>query len=241
MATQGDATQHEPLAGTLASLSHPVRLAILELLHEPRVLKEIRVQRRGPDDDRGRVLARQTVREHLDRLVEEGFVQPRETERSYGNTREYVLDHRRLFEISETLRGLARRRPHAELGGRTRRKGEVVPPDLPEGPVLVLVGGLERGRVFELDAGEQGSWIVGRRRDAEISLDYDPFVSADNTEIACVEGTFHVRDLPGSRNGTRLNFEKIDPGARAALQCGDLIGVGRTLLLFRHRSRSGLA
>lgn len=234
MTEEGDAERQQPLADTLSSLANPVRLAILNLLQEPRVLKDIRVKRPA-SDGRDRVLARQTVREHLDRLAEEELVRSRQTERSYGNTREYVLDHRRLFEISETIRQLARRRPHAELGGPTLGGVHAAHSEIPEGPVLVLVGGLETGRVFELGESDQERWIVGRRRDADISLDYDPFVSADNAEIQCEDGRFHVRDLPESRNGTRLNFQQMDPGGTEPLRCGDTIGVGRSLLLFRHR------
>lgn len=234
MAAEADAERQQPLADTLSSLANPVRLAILNLLQEPRVLKDIRIKR-PTSDGRRRVLARQTVREHLDRLAEEDLVRSRETERSYGNTREYVLDHRRLFEISETIRQLARRRPQAELGGPTLGGVHAAHSEIPEGPVLVLAGGLERGRVFELGASSQERWVVGRRRDADISLDYDPFVSADNAEVRLEEGRFHVRDLPESRNGTRLNFQKLEPGGAKPLQCGDTIGVGRSLLLFRNR------
>lgn len=46
-----------------------------------------------------------------------------------------------------------------------------------------------------------------------------------------------LEDLPGSRNGTTLNFLPLPRGGRSELHHGDLIGVGRSLRLFREGGR----
>src|ERR1041385_4298776 len=70
----------EALAEALDVLSKPVRLAIARALKEPRCLSEIAIAPSVNSREsrfRGTLLARQTVKEHLDRLVAVGIVSAR--------------------------------------------------------------------------------------------------------------------------------------------------------------------
>ena len=220
--------EDEALATTLAALSNPVRVAILRQLRTPRVLSDIRVLATEPDEQgsAARPLSRQAVRQHLDRLMEVGIV----ARTSESATSPYTVDHRRIFATSEDLRALAALRPADDPEGHTEtldRRGQNRPA---QGPRLALVRGLGEGAVYPLDAG--ASWVIGRRRDAQVPLDYDPFVSSENARVQKAEGAYTLEDLPGSRNGTTLNFRPLKPGERARLKHGDLVGVGRSALLY---------
>lgn len=210
------------------ALANPVRLELLRHLRTPRTLSEISVQA-GEGD---RPLSRQAVREHVDRLLDAGLVDVRETERNRGPTVEYVLNPPALYALMEEFRALAKLRSAAQL------ERETMPGQPPAGvepprPCLVLVKGVDEGRVYDLATGARDEWLVGRRRGIAISLDFDPFVSTENTRISWDGGQHLVEDLPSSRNGTSVNFRLLAPGERAALRTGDVLGVGRSLLLYR--------
>ncbi|HWH08571.1 MAG TPA: FHA domain-containing protein, partial [Candidatus Thermoplasmatota archaeon] len=142
----------------------------------------------------------------------------------------YTLDHRRIFAAAESLRAFAALRPLDDPEGRTEAADAPDPRRTPRGPRLALVRGLGEGTVHRLDEGAE--WLIGRRRDAHVPLDYDPFVSAENARVQKVGSDFVLEDLPGSRNGTTLNFRRLEPGERAKLRHGDLVGVGHSALLF---------
>ncbi len=182
-----------------------------------------------------RNLARQSVKEHLERLVATGTVLTREAARHRGPTIEYVLNNQALFALSEDLRELARLKPVAEL------EQETAPETAPRhgfelaGPCLVLVKGVDEGRVFPLPPPATGDrrWVVGRRRSADVSLDFDPFASSDSAVVLAEGGRFFVEDVVDSRNGTTLNLQPLPRGGREPLRNGDIVGVGRSLLVFR--------
>jgi pSer/pThr/pTyr-binding forkhead associated (FHA) protein len=67
-------------------------------------------------------------------------------------------------------------------------------------------------------------FIVGRAPGCELRL-ADPRVSGEHAAIYFEEGHWRLRDLASS-NGTRLNGEPIQPGARHALLRGDVITFG---------------
>lgn len=233
---EGASAVDPKLSEALAALGNPVRLALLRQLRLPRALSEIRVSVRGEDGSPERLLARQTVKEHLDRLVQVGFVVTREAERGYGATVEYVLNHQTVFAASEELRELAKLRPEAEVAAATRPGGSAArQPGVAEGPSLVLVRGLGEGRLFDVTPPPTGrrEWVIGRRRGLPVTLDFDPYVSTENAIVLWEDGVHFVQDVAESRNGTTLNFEPLPRGTRRALRTGDLIGVGRTLLMFR--------
>lgn len=223
------------LTQALEVLASPVRLSIVRQLREPKVLKEIEVtsSRAGPGSE-DRPLARQTVKEHLDGLVEVGVVTPREVQRDYGPTVEYVVNNQVLYAIAERLRGLAGLRPRDPPEDETFEGDETREGSRAEGPALVLVKGLDEGRTFPLEGDDgRGRWTLGRRREADVPLDFDPYVSRRNTLLHRDDGDIYVEDLEESRNGTRVNFELVPTGTRQPLEDGDLVGVGRSLLLFR--------
>lgn len=220
------------VAEALGALAHDVRVALLRELRTPKALREVEIRVREADG-RERPLARQTVKEHLDRLVEAGAVLARDAERAYGPTVEYVVNHQALYALSEELLSLARLRPLAEIENATVAQDAARSGDPAEGPRLVLVKGVDEGRTFDLRPGARTSWVLGRRRGADIPLDHDPFVSSDNARVVWDGSRYLVEDLPDSRNGTRLNFAPLAKGTRHPLASGDVIGVGRTLLVFR--------
>lgn len=227
--------QDQPLADALSGLASPTRLALLRLLRTPKALREIELLSSGSGEGAGRPLARQTIKEHLDKLAQIGVVLTREAQREYGPTTEYFLNHQTLFALSEEFRGLAKLRPAEEPQAVTVRAGTSPNHYAIRGPCLVLVKGLSEGVTFDLQPPTAGKpeWIVGRRRGVQVSLDFDPFVSSENSRIVLEQGTYKVEDLPDSRNGTQLNFRPVPKGIREPLRTGDLVGVGRSLLMFR--------
>ena len=233
MDLEAGAPQDDALSRSLTAIAHPSRLALLRQLRTPRTLREIQLP--APDEP-DRSISRQAVREHLDRLLAIGVVHAREATRDYGETTEYSLNHQAIYALAEEFRGLARLRPSFEpVGVTVARRPGAAEPRAPEGPCLVLVKGLDEGRSFPLVAQPGGSrqWTIGRRRGLDVSLDFDPFVSTENALVVWEDDAFAVQDLPDSRNGTTLNFAPLEKGERRGLRTSDVIGVGRSLLVFR--------
>ncbi len=220
------------LADALSALSNPVRLTLIRQLRDPHVLKELKVS--TPSSGRERPMSRQSVKEHLDRLISAGAVAARETERSYGPTIEYVVDHQRLFSLAEEFRELASVRPSLPPNGETiLSEGSGDGLDLDQ-PTLVLVRGLSEGRTFRVDPDADGTteWIIGRSLNVSVPLDFDPYVSKANSRIWYEDGTHFIEDLEESRNGTQVNWAPLGEST-CKLATGDIIGVGRSLLVFR--------
>lgn len=245
--TGSDAMHDDLLAQALGALASPTRLQILRALRTPKVLAEIHV--RAPESDRN--IARQTVREHLNKLIQVGMVTTREVDRAYGDTVEFVANHQTLYALSEEMRGLSRVRPAVDPGGSTVHSDKGRPRSTPEtpaaarapaqtsvGPRFVMVKGLDEGTSFPLRAASsaEGSarseWLIGRRRGIAIPLDFDPYVSSENSRITWRDGAHVIENLPDSRNGTTVNFSKLGVGEQRALRHGDIIGVGRSLLAY---------
>ncbi|MEA3190089.1 MAG: Inner rane component of cytoplasmic domain [Thermoplasmata archaeon] len=221
-------------ADALRALATPARIRLLRELRTPRTVTQITL--RGPETKAGgRILARQTVKQHLDRLVEMGIVVARDADRGRGTTLEYVVNHRALFSLSEEVRALARLRPAEPVAGLTQVFAPAPSPAHAPGPRLVLVKGLDEGQVFGLKppATGEAAWLIGRRRGLAVSLDFDASVSAENARIRFDGVGYRIEDLPHSRNGTQLNFETIAKGKQHPLEKGDIIGVGRSALVFQ--------
>lgn len=235
------AIDHERLGAYLRALSVPTRILLLQKLQMPHTPAEIQLPpfRRDPGLRGDRVLSRQTVESHLQKLEEAGLVRSRPTRRGGQVAREYLVNQERLFTMVDEVRRLALIRAatgDAPLGTRSRpatmaAQAEPAQVALPPGPALVLVAGPFEGRAFALDGA--GPWTLGRAKDARVCLDYDPFVSARNTEVARTGRGFEVRSLPESRNGTTLNWRLLGRGENAPLAPGDTLGVGRSLLVAR--------
>lgn len=234
----------EELEKRLKALSFSNRLELLELLRVPRTVDEIHLTPSAgvsaDEEDRQRPLSREAVRHHLERLDDAGLVRSELSQDPDGRSRKrYVLDESRLYALSETLRRLC----HRDGGddGALRRTqdgpGEVSRP-WPAAPRLVLVHGAPRQRAFALrnDALEPPrGWIVGRSPEAHVTLRYDPYVSAQNTEILPADDGFKIVNLRSARNGTGLNDRLLEPGEEHEVSHGDVVRVGSSVLVFHRR------
>jgi DNA-binding transcriptional ArsR family regulator len=221
------------LAHTLEVLASPTRLQILRDLRSPKALHEIRAAPSAPrpGENPERPLARQTVAHHLGHLVRCGLVR-----RLDGDPRapRFLLDAGRVFALVDTMRVLAQVRPvdggaasdetvgHGALGAL-----------LPRPPRLVLAYGREEGVGFSLDGPPGSQWRIGRSEACEVRLDYDVYLSRVNSVVERTQDGFVVHDVPPGRNGTSLNWERLPPGGTRDLRSGDLVGVGRSLLVLQ--------
>lgn len=221
-----------------SALAYSTRLELLHLLRFPHALPEIRLSARqvraGQNPER--LISRQALQEHLDRLIQIGVVTARESE-SGRPSREFVVNGQRLYQIMDEFWRVgtvfAGNAPTTEG---TATLGAVQATPLAPGPKLVLVRGLLEGKAFPLrraDLREGRGWIAGRKKGLHVALEYDPYVSLENSEIVPTEKGFEIMDLASSRNGTWVNWQPLPDGGRAALKSGDVIGVGRSLLVFR--------
>lgn len=224
---------HDSLADALRALAYPLRLELLETLDEPATLSEIRISplRGEQGASPARAAAMTTVAAHLDKLVEAGLVVTGQVEAGGKRLTTYTVNPQRVYAITEELRRVSLR--HGGRGRGEAETGTIVVPPAPrdaEGPRLVLVHGVYEGKVYPL-AGE-GPWAIGRRRDATIALDYDPFVSVEHARVERVDDVYRLVDDPESKNGTTLHWRALPKGGRAPLAHGDIVGVGRSLLVF---------
>ncbi|MCA1813012.1 MAG: FHA domain-containing protein [Halobacteriales archaeon] len=143
----------------------------------------------------------------------------------------------RLYQVMEEFRKVGTTVVGAPAGrDATIEAGPGAGPSMEPGPKLVLVHGLIEGKAFPLRRpdlkGERG-WVLGRKPGLHVSLDYDPYVSLENSEVLPEPDGYALVDLRSSRNGTWLNWRRLAKGERARLVPGDVIGVGRSLLVFR--------
>lgn len=225
----------------LKVLGSASRLGLLSQLRTPRTIDEVELeaspaQRANARPERP--ISRQAVQHHMDQLVEAGLVRVREARRPGRRALyEYVTDRARLFAVTEELRRLSavpastRLDPTRTMGLPQRSEHAAG-----EGARLVLVHGAEEGRTFPLTPNrraEPRGWVIGRASGVAVPLEYDPYVSTENAEIVRVGGSHRLLDLRTARNGTWLNWQRLDVGAETPLRTGDVIGVGRSLLLFR--------
>lgn len=226
-----------PLAEMFAALASPARLALLLELAAPKALSEIRLRAREPRGAGlapGRLLARQSVRHHLDGLLAAGFVRSVPRPRGELPGEDYVVDRERLFLLSEEVRRLASLLPRAPIAARSA-SGSAARPGAVPSPSLVIVHGLGEGRAFPLEAlGGDSAVVIGRREGAGVALDHDPFIAPEHARLTRdADGRWRIEDLAGGDGATSVNWAPVASGERAAIAHGDVLGVGRTLLLFR--------
>jgi hypothetical protein len=223
------------LAGFLTALGYAPRLELLDVLRFPHTLGDIRL---SPQRGRGgadRPAARQTIQQHLDMLAKVDLVRVEQVEKNGRMVRRYSVNPQKLYALTEDMRRLSTM--HAGRGGAGDVTGTLSASAAPEevqGPRLVLVHGVYEGKAFPLDAktAPDGRWVVGRKPGLPVSLDYDLYVSLENSLLVRDGARFAVQDLPGSKNGTSVNWRALPRGGTRALRGGDVIGVGRSLLLF---------
>lgn len=230
---------YESLGEFLRVLSYPARLRLLTQLRRPRGIGELlvapgkhRAQNR-PD----RPISRQAVLQHLGQMKDAGLVRARVSESKDNRGRlEYAADQARLFALLEDLRQVLQSGNAAALDSlETIQARPVAAAHLTPGPKLILVYGAYPGRVFPLPKKDdtRRGWVVGRKPGSQVLLDYDPYVSAENSEILPRGSSFELLDLRSARNGTQLNWTPLPVGGAAPLRSGDVVGVGRSLLVFR--------
>ncbi|MHB8604802.1 MAG: FHA domain-containing protein [Thermoplasmatota archaeon] len=241
-----DDLDFERLSEYLKALANPNRLELLYQLRFPRISSEIRLtpKRRettGTNPDRN--ISRQAVERHLMELAAIGLVRPIPATREGRAVEEFVVDNPNLFAVVEEMRRLTNIRSELALDplATQRFEGRNTPvlesraaADLPRGPHFLLVNGVGDGRRFPLLAG-RSRWLIGRADSVDVKLDYDPFVSHENTEIRRDDKGFVVADLAKARNRAVLNYREIPAGSTSRIEHGDLLGVGRSILLFRER------
>lgn len=232
--------EFEKLESYLKTLAYASRLELLSLLRAPKTLDEIHLQpgasQAGENPDRP--ISRQAVQNHLDKLQEAGLIRVGTTERKGKRAvYEYTLDHARLFAVAEELRKVSALEPTVALDpNATEGLPDAREASWESGPKLVLVHGVHEGRAFALKPSKTRpgrGWVIGRGTDCAVNLEYDPYVSVENSEIIAVGKQFRLLDLRSSKNGTFLNWRRLAVGGEAALRTGDVLGVGRSLLLFR--------
>jgi two-component system, cell cycle response regulator len=90
-------------------------------------------------------------------------------------------------------------------------------------PALLLLSGIEAGRSFRLENGDN---VIGRGDEAQVVLK-DDGVSRQHAVIQITDGVATVRDL-GSTNGTRRNGQAVEPGGDP-LTAGDVLLFGPAL------------
>lgn len=232
------AIDYQSLEDHLRALAHASRLELLHLLRLPHALNEMRLApgRSRAGTSPSRPVARQSIQAHLDKLVDIGVVLAREPEQKGRRGKEYVVNAQRMYELTEEFRRVSA----IALGGPVSREATIEGRPAgraakEQGPRLVLVHGLMEGKSFPLrrtDLGEGRGWVIGRKPGLPVSLEYDPFVSLVNSEVALDGDRYLLNDVGSSRNGTWLNWERVRD-APAALGQGDVVGVGRSLLVFR--------
>ncbi len=224
---QPDATEDGP-AAALKALAHTKRLKLLRFVTEPRSLDEIA---------RHLKIARQTAQEHLDQLLENGFVTPQRGKGDHGPITQYIVAVSRVFDVYDRLGSelgvLGELNENVTLHAPTTRLStSPTPPKAANMPRLVIVHGMRVGHTIPL-AGT-GPWLLGRDAAATLCLDYDPYVSHRQAEIRRTANGFELVDALSS-NGTYADWTLVPRGGSVPLQAGSLIRAGKTLILFRDR------
>lgn len=225
----------ETIASRLKPLGSVVRLGLLRFLVRPHYLEEIASHLK---------MNRYAAKRHVDDLVAIGFVRSVQGERETGPVRDYVIAPEAFFELYDAVRVLGELRPAPEAfaqtmpGLLTRTKPAGTPRRDPHAatphPYLVAVYGAEVGRAFPLIPNRESTaaWTFGRDSKAHIPLELDPFVSNRHARITRNRLEFVLTDT-FSTNGTWLNWQRLPEGESVPLRHGDIVGVGKTLLVFR--------
>jgi DNA-binding transcriptional ArsR family regulator len=216
----------EPLAQALKALAHPKRLRLLRFLVEPHSLERIA-------NELG--VARQSAQEHVDQLLAIGAIEARRGRGDHGPVTEYVVVLPRLFDLHEQL-GQRLGVLSAEFGEdvqatfRTQPLAPIPVRAPPASARLVVVYGMRVGRTVPLQG--QGPWLVGRDPHAALCIDYDPYVSSRHCEVRRGARGFELQDALSS-NGTQLDWVTLPRGGAVPLENGQLIRVGKSLVLVR--------
>lgn len=215
------------LAESLKSLAHPKRLRLLRFVAEPRSLEEIASELR---------VTRQSAKEHLDRLVEAGLVEPRRGQGRHGPVTQYVVVVARAFDIHDRL-GTQLGVVHGNLNEDVQSRLPTTTLDAAgpsaiarDAPRLIVVHGMRVGQTKPLQG--NGPWLMGRDPAATLCLDYDPYVSHRHAEVRRGAKGFELVDALSS-NGVFVDWDRVPRGGVVPLPNGSLLRLGKTLVLFR--------
>lgn len=211
------------------ALASPRRLELLDHLRHPRTLEEAA----------GLIgVARTAARRHLELLTAAGILK---SEPGPGMVRHYFLSPSLSADLQESFDLLSsglQAGGHDGSGGRAAEVLQTRPwpgPDLATSaprPRLACVHGPEAGRLIPLARPvPRGGWTIGRSPRCRIRLTRDPHVSWQHAVVQAEGEGVSVLDL-FSTNGTRLN-ERTLRGERSRLVSGDILVLGRTVLVFQ--------
>lgn len=223
----------ELLSTYLKALAHPRRLELLWHLRAPAAAAGIALRPARKDDlSPDRAMSRQTVEAHLEKLHEVGVV--KRVPDGTGGADRWLTDVPHVFALVEEFRKLTTIPPATAAPlEETMTRTDLGMVEWTKGPKLVLMSGPWEGRLFPLQG--RGPWRVGRSRSSEVALTYDPFVSADHAALHLDRGSWRVALDQEKRNTLRVNFAPLTPGTARAVAHGDILEVGRSLLVFHER------
>lgn len=219
----------ESLAEDLAALSNEQRLRMLHLLTRPRYAEEL-----ASDLD----MSRQSVLKHIEKLEERGFVRSMAGRRATGPVTEFVVVPQRLFAVGVQLGDLGKLEPEGGPQKRVVERTQMSPGEEPSpetgasapGGHLLILSGPNTGTRFPL-AG-MARWTIGREDDRDLRITHDPFVSGNHAEVQVTPAGFVLVDVFSS-NGTFVNFKRLPRGGRVPIRNADVLGIGRTLLVYQ--------
>ncbi|HEV8361799.1 MAG TPA: FHA domain-containing protein [Candidatus Thermoplasmatota archaeon] len=217
------------LGAWLRPLASPTRLSLLRFLTQPRYLEEVASHLQ---------VSRQGARKHLDKLVRIGVLERRPAMRATGPVTEYLVRPEALFLIYDEFEKLSSLRALGEARVQAPTLSTHGPATSPPatGPALYVMHGLRSGQRFALDLRGSEEWTMGRSARCKLVVDYDPYASTRHAAVRRAAGGFVLVDL-GSTNGTQHNWVTIPKGGERPLRHGDVVGVGKTLLLFWDSAR----
>lgn len=231
----------EWVAPCLKALGFQNRLELLPVLREERTLAEINLERAVESDRDGGELTRQGIQYHLDKLRETGLVEVSKIKEDGRIKNTYWLDRSQLFSVAEALvhtegdGSLGRGPPRPGSAPLAWQRDRSEPKET--GPHLVLVHGPDLGRTFplrDIETREGRGWMIGRGSDAEVQIAEDPYLDPQAVELVEADEGFVLHALRSAEGSTAVNGDPIDFGGRCDLAHGDVISVGRSLLLFRN-------
>jgi DNA-binding transcriptional ArsR family regulator len=211
------------LAEQLRALGNERRLRLLHFLTLPRSAEAVAAELG---------IARQNAQEHLQQLLDLGLAQ-RADVRLPGGAAAFVVVPERLFALQEEFARVGTLLPPMPAQGQRPTMPAhlgVEPPRERDLPRLVLVKGMRLGTTATLTG--PGPWTLGRDPAAALSLDYDAFASVRHAEVRRTQAGFEVADLYSS-NGTYLDWEALPRGGALPLGNGAIVGVGRSIAVFR--------
>lgn len=230
-----EAPDFDELEETLHVVGTSARLEILHQLRLPGTVADLRIAARtGAGGRAASLMARQSVTEHVQKLVDIGVLRPAEGSGVEG-PRQFVVNGARFYQIVEELRrvgSMLAARTAASMDLTIAQPSKGLPSPQLKGPRLVIVHGLLEGKSFALPARKAEVWM-GRGKGCDIALDYDPFVSARNSVLQAQGKRWMIRDSGQSRNGTHVNWNTVSEEPGVELVSGAVIGVGRSLLVFQ--------